>query len=208
MINAMAPAEIESIVVDEEKNSIDVAVNEAQLSQAIGRGGQNVRLASELTGWEINVLTTAQAEEKNEAEAMEFVKEYEEKLDVDEDMAILLVQEGFSSIEEIAYVDESELLNIDGFDEALVEELRGRARDALLTQMIAKEEKLEDKKPTEDMLGLALMNDKLAYVLADKGIRTRDDLADLATDELLDLVNMEAADAAELIMEARQHWFE
>ncbi|VAW44456.1 Transcription termination protein NusA [hydrothermal vent metagenome] len=208
MINAMAPAEIESIVVDEEKNSIDVAVNEAQLSQAIGRGGQNVRLASELTGWEINVLTTTQAEEKNEAEAMEFVKEYEEKLDVDEDMAILLVQEGFSSIEEIAYVDESELLNIDGFDEALVEELRGRARDALLTQMIAKEEKLEDKKPAEDMLGLALMSDKLAYVLADKGIRTRDDLADLATDELLDLVDMEAADASELIMEARQHWFE
>ncbi len=208
MINAMAPAEIESIVVDEEKNSIDVAVNEAQLSQAIGRGGQNVRLASELTGWEINVLTTTQAEEKNEAEAMEFVKEYEEKLDVDEDMAILLVQEGFSSIEEIAYVEESELLNIDGFDEALVEELRGRARDALLTQMIAKEEKLEDKKPAEDMLGLELMNDKLAYVLADKGIRTRDDLADLATDELLDLIDMEADDASELIMEARQHWFE
>lgn len=208
IINAMAPAEIESIVVDEEKNSIDVAVNEAQLSQAIGRGGQNVRLASELTGWEINVLTTDQAEEKNEAEAMEFVKEYEEKLDVDEDMAILLVQEGFSSIEEIAYVDESELLNIDGFDEDLVEELRGRARDALLTQMIAKEEKLEDKKPAEDMLSLDLMNDKLAYVLAEKGVRTRDDLADLATDELLELVDMEEADASELIMEARKHWFE
>lgn len=208
MINAMLPAEIESIVVDEEKNSIDVAVNEAQLSQAIGRGGQNVRLASELTGWEINVLTTAQAEEKNEAEAMEYVKEYEEKLDVDEDMALLLVQEGFSSIEEIAYVDEAELLNIDGFDEALVEELRGRARDALLTQMIAKEEKLEDKKPAEDMLGLDLMNDKLAYILADKGIRTRDDLADLATDELLELIDMDEADASELIMEARKHWFE
>ncbi len=208
MINAMSPAEIESIVVDEEKNTIDVAVAEAQLSQAIGRGGQNVRLASELTGWEINVLTTAQAEEKNEAEAMEFVKEYEEKLDVDEDMAIMLVQEGFSSIEEIAYVDESELLNIDGFDEDLVEELRGRARDALLTQMIANEEKLEDKKPAEDMLGLELMNDKLAYVLADKGIRTRDDLADLATDELLELVDMEEAAASDLIMEARKHWFE
>jgi N utilization substance protein A len=208
MINAMSPAEIESIVVDEEKRSIDVAVNEAQLAQAIGRGGQNVRLASELTGWEINVLTTAQAEEKNEAEAMEFVKEYEEKLDVDEDMAILLVQEGFSSIEEIAYVDESELLNIEGFDEALVEELRGRARDALLTQMIAKEENLENKKPTEDLLGLSLMNDKLAYILADQGIRTRDDLADLATDELLELVDMDEADASDLIMEARKHWFE
>ena len=208
MINAMSPAEIESIVVDEEKGSIDVAVNEAQLSQAIGRGGQNVRLASELTNWEINVLTTEQAEEKNEAEAMEFVREYEEKLDIDEDMATLLVQEGFSSIEEIAYVDESELLNIEGFDEDLVEELRGRARDALLTQMIANEEKLEDKKPADDMLGLELMNDKLAYKLADKGIRTRDDLADLATDELLELVDMEEADASELIMEARKHWFE
>jgi N utilization substance protein A len=208
MINAMSPAEIESIVVDEEKGSIDVAVNEAQLSQAIGRGGQNVRLASELTNWEINVLTTEQAEEKNEAEAMEFVREYQEKLDVDEDMAILLVQEGFSSIEEIAYVDEAELLNIDGFDEDLVEELRGRARDALLTQMIANEEQLENKKPAEDLLGLDLMNDKLAYILADQGIRTRDDLADLATDELLELVDMEEADASDLIMEARKHWFE
>ncbi|WP_223788060.1 transcription termination factor NusA [Marinicella meishanensis] len=208
IINAMSPAEIESIVVDEEKNTIDVAVAESQLSQAIGRGGQNVRLASELTGWEINVLTTAQAEEKNEAEAMEFVKEYEEKLDVDEDMAILLVQEGFSSIEEIAYVDESELLNIEGFDEELVEELRGRARDALLTQMIANEEKLEDKKPADDMLGLELMNDKLAYTLAEQGIRTRDDLADLATDELVDLVEMDEEDASALIMEARKHWFE
>jgi N utilization substance protein A len=208
IINAMSPAEIESIVVDEEKGSIDVAVNESQLSQAIGRGGQNVRLASELTQWEINVLTTEQAEEKNEAEAMEFVREYEEKLDVDEDMAILLVQEGFSSIEEIAYVDESELLSIDGFDEELVEELRGRARDALLTQMIANEEKLEDKKPADDMLGLELMNDKLAYMLADKGIRTRDDLADLATDELIELVEMDEKDASELIMEARKHWFD
>ncbi len=208
IINAMSPAEIESIVVDEEKGAIDVAVNEAQLSQAIGRGGQNVRLASELTNWEINVLTTEQAEEKNEAEAMEFVREYQDKLDVDEDMAILLVQEGFSSIEEIAYVDESELLNIDGFDEDLVEELRGRARDALLTQMIANEEKLEDKKPAEDLLGLDLMNDKLAYMLADNGIRTRDDLADLATDELLELVDMEEADASDLIMEARKHWFD
>lgn len=208
IINAMSPAEIESIVVDEEKGSIDVAVNEAQLSQAIGRGGQNVRLASELTQWEINVLTTEQAEEKNEAEAMEFVREYQDKLDVDEDMAILLVQEGFSSIEEIAYVDESELLNIDGFDEDLVEELRGRARDALLTQMIANEEQLENKKPADDLLGLELMNDKLAYILADKGIRTRDDLADLATDELLELVDMDEADASDLIMEARKHWFD
>jgi N utilization substance protein A len=120
----------------------------------------------------------------------------------------MLVQEGFSSIEEIAYVDESELLNIEGFDEELVEELRGRARDALLTQMIANEEKLEDKKPADDMLGLELMNDKLAYTLAEQGIRTRDDLADLATDELVDLVEMDEEDASALIMEARKHWFE
>jgi N utilization substance protein A len=208
IINAMAPAEIDSIVVDEEKNTIDVAVEESQLSQAIGRGGQNVRLASELTGWEINVLTTGEAEEKNEAEAMAYVKEFEEKLDVDEDMAILLVQEGFTSVEEIAYVDRSELLNIDGFEEDLVDELRGRARDALLTQLIAREEKLEDNKPADDLLGLALMDDKLAYDLADKGIRTRDNLADLATDELMAITELEEEAASKLIMEAREHWFE
>jgi len=208
IINAMSPAEIESIVVDEEKNTIDVAVDESQLSQAIGRGGQNVRLASELTGWEINVLTTSEAEEKNEAEAMSYVKEFEEKLDVDEDMGILLVQEGFTSVEEIAYVDRSELLNIDGFEEDLVDELRGRARDALLTQLIAREEKLEDNKPADDLLGLALMDDKLAYDLADKGIRTRDDLADLATDELMAITELEEDAASKLIMEAREHWFE
>lgn len=208
IINAMAPAEIESIVVDEEKNTIDVAVDESQLSQAIGRGGQNVRLASELTGWEINVLTTGEAEEKNEAEAMAYVKEFEDKLDVDEDMAILLVQEGFTSVEEIAYVDRSELLNIDGFEEDLVDELRGRARDALLTQLIAREEQLEDNKPADDLLGLALMDDKLAYDLADKGIRTRDDLADLATDELMALTQLEEDAASKLIMQAREHWFE
>ena len=147
MINAMSPAEIESIVVDEEKNTIDVAVAESQLSQAIGRGGQNVRLASELTGWEINVLTTAQAEEKNEAEAMEFVKEYEEKLDVDEGpWPSCWYKKGFHRLKKSLMWMSPELLNIEGFDEELVEELRGRARDALLTQMIANEEKLEDKK--------------------------------------------------------------
>lgn len=208
IINAMAPAEIESIVVDEEKNTIDVAVDESQLSQAIGRGGQNVRLASELTGWEINVLTTGEAEEKNEAEAMSYVKEFEDKLDVDEDMGILLVQEGFTSVEEIAYVDRSELLNIDGFEDDLVDELRGRARDALLTQLIAREEQLEDNKPADDLLGLSLMNDKLGYDLADKGIRTRDDLADLATDELMAISELDEDAASKLIMEAREHWFE
>ncbi len=208
IINAMAPAEIESIVVDEEKNTIDVAVDESQLSQAIGRGGQNVRLASELTGWEINVLTTGEAEEKNEAEAMAYVKEFEDKLDVDEDLAVMLVQEGFTSIEEIAYVDRGEFLNIDGFDDDLVDELRGRARDALLTQLIAKEEQLEDNKPARDLLELSLMDDNLAYRLADKGIRTRDDLADLATDELMALIDMDEEAASQLIMQAREHWFE
>ncbi|WP_395377529.1 transcription termination factor NusA [Marinicella sp. W31] len=208
IINAMAPAEIESIVVDEEKNTIDVAVQESQLSQAIGRGGQNVRLASELTQWEINVLTKEQAEEKSEAELLEYVKEYEEKLDVDEDLATILVQEGFSSIEEIAYVEKSELLSIDAFDEDLVDELRQRARDALLTQMIANEEKLESKKPDADLLDLELMNDRLAFMLADKGIRTRDDLAELATDELMEISELNEEEAAALIMQAREHWFE
>ena len=208
IINAMAPAEIESIVVDEEKNTIDVAVQESQLSQAIGRGGQNVRLASELTQWEINVLTKEQAEEKSEAELLEYVKEYEEKLDVDEDLATILVQEGFSSIEEIAYVEKSELLSIEAFDEDLVDELRQRARDALLTQMIANEEKLENKKPDADLLDLELMNDRLAFMLADKGIRTRDDLAELATDELMEISELNEEEAAALIMQAREHWFE
>ncbi len=208
IINAMAPAEIESIVVDEEKNAIDVAVQESQLSQAIGRGGQNVRLASELTGWEINVLTLEQAEEKNEAEALEYVKEYVDKLDVDEDLAILLVQEGFTSIDEVAYVDVAELLSIEGFDEELVDELRQRARDALLTQMIANEEQLEEKKPHDDLLSLERMSDKLAYALADQGIQSRDDLAELATDELTQMTDLSDEEAAELIMEARAHWFE
>ena len=141
-INAMAPAEIESIVVDEDRHSIDVAVAEDKLSQAIGRGGQNVRLASELTGWNINVMTAEEASEKNQEEAMKFVEIFMEKLDIDEDMSVLLVQEGFSSVEEIAYVDESELLTVEGFDEDIVAELRQRARDSLLTQLILAEEKI------------------------------------------------------------------
>lgn len=208
VINAMAPAEIESIVVDEERQSIDVAVAEDKLSQAIGRGGQNVRLASELTGWNINVMTSAQANEKSNEEAMEFVNRFMEKLDIDEDMSILLVQEGFTSIDEIAYVEEAELLSVDGFDEDVVAELRQRARDALLTQLISNEEKLEESKPADDLLNLDLMNDKLAYSLAAKEIVTRDDLADLATDELMEITDLTEAQASELIMEARKHWFE
>ena len=207
-INAMAPAEIESIVVDEERHSIDVAVADDKLSQAIGRGGQNVRLASELTGWNINVMTAKEASEKNQSEAMAFVEIFLEALDIDEDMSVLLVQEGFSSVDEIAYVDESELLSVEGFDEDIVAELRQRARDALLTQLILKEEKLEESKPAEDLLQLDGMDDKLAYILATKEIITRDDLADLATDELMEITDLTEAQAAELIMEARKHWFE
>lgn len=208
VINAMAPAEIESIIVDEERNCIDVAVADDKLSQAIGRGGQNVRLASELTGWKINVMTAQEANEKNQSEAMEFVEKFMDKLDIDEDMSVLLVQEGFTSIDEIAYVEESELLSVEGFDEDIVAELRQRARDALLTQLISNEEKLEESKPADDLLKLTGMNDKLAYLLASKEIVTRDDLADLATDELMEITDITEANASELIMEARKHWFE
>ncbi len=208
VINAMAPAEIESIVVDEERHSIDVAVAEDKLSQAIGRGGQNVRLASELTGWNINVMTAEEASEKGQEEAMKFVEDFMKKLDIDEDMSVLLVQEGFSSIEEIAYVEESELLSVEGFDEDIVAELRQRARDALLTQLISNEEKLEGSKPADDLLKLEGMNDKLAYAIAAKSIITRDDLADLATDELMEISDLTQEQAGELIMEARRFWFE
>jgi N utilization substance protein A len=208
VINAMAPAEIESIVVDEDKHSIDVAVAEDKLSQAIGRGGQNVRLASELTGWNINVMTTEEASEKNQSEAMKHVETFMEKLDIDEDMSVLLVQEGFSSVDEIAYVDESELLSVEGFDEDVVTELRQRARDSLLTQLILNEEKLEELNPSENLLKLKGMNDKLAYSLATKEIITRDDLADLATDELMEITDLSEAQASQLIMEARKYWFE
>ncbi|MFK8011198.1 MAG: transcription termination factor NusA [Marinicellaceae bacterium] len=208
VINAMAPAEIESIIVDEERNCIDVAVADDKLSQAIGRGGQNVRLASELTGWKINVMTAQEANEKNQSEAMEFVEKFMDKLDIDEDMSVLLVQEGFTSIDEIAYVEESELLSVEGFDEDIVAELRQRARDALLTQLISNEEKLEESKPADDLLKLTGMNDKLAYLLASKEIVTRDDLADLATDELMEITDITEANASDLIMEARKHWFE
>ncbi|HOP21898.1 MAG TPA: transcription termination factor NusA [Gammaproteobacteria bacterium] len=208
VINAMAPAEIESIVVDEDRNSIDVAVAEDKLSQAIGRGGQNVRLASELTGWNINVMTSEQADEKNQSEAMEFVEKFMDQLDIDEDMAVILVQEGFSSIDEIAYVDKSELLAVEGFDEDVVSELRQRARDALLTQLISKEEKLEETKPADDLLNLEGMDSKLAYTLASKQITTRDDLADLSTDELMEISELSEEQASQLIVEARKHWFE
>ena len=208
VINAMAPAEVHSIVVDEEKQSMDIAVEEENLSQAIGRGGQNVRLASELTGWKLNVMTIDDAEAKSDSEANELREIFTTGLDVDDDLAGILVQEGFSSIEEIAYVPEAELLAIAEFDEDIVEELRRRARDALLVQMIAKEEELDENKPEQDLLDLDGMNETLAYALAEQGIRSREDLADCATDDLENIPDLDAEQAGALIMSARAHWFD
>ena len=208
VINAMSPAEVVSIVVDEEAHSMDVAVDEEKLSQAIGRGGQNVRLASELSGWELNVMTAGEAEEKSESEARSLIDAFKTQLDVDEEVAVILVQEGFSSVEEIAYVPTSELLAIEEFDEDMVEELRNRARDVLITQAIVKEEKLDQAEPADDLLELDGMERGIAYALASRGIRTREDLADLATDDLEDIEGLDAESAGKLIMAARAHWFE
>ncbi len=207
VINAMSPAEVESIVVDEDAHSMDIAVAEDKLSQAIGRGGQNVRLASELTGWELNVMTAAQAEERSEAEMKSLQQMFHEQLDVDEEVAVILVQEGFSSIEEVAYVPASEMLGIEEFDEEIVEELRTRARDALLTRAIATEEKISEGQPAEDLLTMDGMDPELAGELALRGIRTMEDLAEQAVDELMELDGMTQERAAELIMTARAPWF-
>ena len=207
VINAMSPAEVSSIVVDEDANTMDIAVSEEQLSQAIGRAGQNVRLASQLTGWELNVMDEAQAEEKSEAEMQELVNLFKEQLDVDEEVAAILVQEGFSSIEEIVYVPQSELLAIEEFEEDMVEELRGRARDVLLTQAIIKEEKLGDAEPAQDLLEMEGMDRELAYELAGREIITMEDLAEQAIDDLMEIVGMDEERAGALIMTARAPWF-
>jgi len=207
VINAMSPAEVESIIVDEEKGSMDLAVGEEQLSQAIGRAGQNVRLASQLTQWELNVMTEAQAEEKNEAEVQKLQQLFMEQLDVDEEIAIIFVQEGFASIEEIAYVPTKELLAIEEFDEDIVQELRDRARDVLLTRAIASEETLDATPPAEDLLALEGMEEALAFRLASKGIVTQEDLAEQAVDELLEVEGIDETLASKLIMAARAPWF-
>ena len=207
VINAMSPAEVASIVVDEETHTMDIAVSEEQLSQAIGRGGQNIRLASQLTGWTLNVMDEVQAEEKSEAEAHELQKLFTEQLDVDEEIAAILVQEGFSSIEEVVYVPNSELLAIEEFDEDIVEELRGRARDVLLTQAIMKEEKIGDAEPAEDLLTMEGMDRDLAYELAGRGVVCMEDLAEQAVDELMEIDGMERERAGVLIMTARAPWF-
>ncbi|NIN34512.1 MAG: transcription termination/antitermination protein NusA [Gammaproteobacteria bacterium] len=208
VINAMAPAEVASILVDEETHSMDVAVDEENLSQAIGRGGQNVRLASELTGWELNVMSTEQADEKNEAESLAVQQLFMEQLDVDEEIATILVQEGFTSIEEVAYVPESEMLKIEEFDAELVTELRERARDLMITKAIVSEEKLVDAKPADDLLNMDGMDEALAYELARNGVVTMEDLAEQSVDELMEIEGLDQERAGKLIMTARIPWFE
>ena len=207
VINAMAPAEVESIVVDEDSRSMDVAVAADNLAQAIGRSGQNVRLASDLTGWTINVMSLEDASEKHEKESGAVIAEFMESLDVDEDIAEVLVDEGFTSLEEVAYVPLEELAGIEGFDEDIAEELRARAKDALLTQAIASEEQLGDVEPAEDLLTMDGMERHLAFVLASKGIITMEDLAEQAVEDLMDIEGLEEKQAGELIMTARAPWF-
>ena len=208
VVNAMSPAEVLSIVVDEDSHSMDIAVEEDKLSQAIGRGGQNIRLASELSGWELNVMTETDAEQKSEQETKQLLELFTEQLDVDEEVALILVQEGFSTIEEVAYVPTAELLEIEEFDEDIVNELRNRARDILLTQAIVQEEKIDEAEPAEDLLSLEGMDKSLAFKLASEGVVTREDLAELAVDDLLEIKEMDHDKAAALIMKARAHWFE
>jgi N utilization substance protein A len=208
VINAMAPAEVVSIMVDEDAHSMDVAVAEENLSQAIGRGGQNVKLASELTGWELNIMSVEQAEQKTEAESTSLQKLFMEQLDVDAEVANILVQEGFSSIEEVAYVPENEMLEIEEFDADLVTEIRGRARDVMLTRAIASEERFADAEPAEDLRTMEGMDEALAYELAGRGVVTMEDLAEQAVDDLLEIEGMDRERAASLIMTARKPWFE
>ena len=208
VINAMSPAEVVSIVVDEDSQAMDVAVNEEQLSQAIGRGGQNVRLASQLSGWELNVMTEIQAQEKSEVETDRSLKLFMDKLAVDEEVAMILMQEGFSDIDEVAYVPEAEMLNIEEFDGDMVRELQSRARDALLASEIASEEGISDAPPAEDLLTLEGMDDELAAALAHRGVITREDLADQSIGDVLDIADIGEERAGTLIMKAREMWFE
>ncbi len=207
VINAMAPAEVESIVVDEDTHTMDVAVSEDNLAQAIGRGGQNVRLASELTEWTINVMSTDEMAAKHQQESGQVITMFMTSLDVDEDVANVLVEEGFTTLEEVAYVPLEELMNIEGFDRDIAEELRARAKDALLTQAIATEEKLGSSEPAADLLNMEGMDRHLAYVLASRGIVTMEDLAEQAVEDLLEVPDLDETRAAQLIMTARAPWF-
>jgi N utilization substance protein A len=205
VIGALAPAEVSSIMVDEEKHAMDVVVSEDNLAIAIGRGGQNVRLASELTGWTINLMTVEESQQKSEQEHDVIRQLFVEKLDVDQEVADILIEEGFSTLEEVAYVPLTEMLEIEAFDEATVNELRDRARNVLLTEAIVDEEQLEHV--ADDMLELEGMDKSLAAKLARQNVLTRDDLADLATDELMELTGIEEERAKALITSARAHWF-
>ena len=206
VIGALAPAAVQSIVVDEEKHSMDVVVDENELAVAIGRSGQNVRLASELTGWQINIMTTDESDQKQNEERDTLRALFMARLDVDEEVADILIDEGFTSLEEIAYVPLNEMLEIEAFDEDTVHELRNRARDALLTMAIANEEKVENA--ALDLKSLDGITPELLSKLAEHGVQTRDDLAELAVDELVDLTGMEEDAAKALIMKAREHWFQ
>jgi N utilization substance protein A len=206
VVNALAPAEVQSIVVDEDRHSMDVVVDEENLAIAIGRSGQNVRLASEMTGWEINLMSVEESQQKQEAEHARLRALFMEKLDVDEEIADILIGEGFTSLEEVAYVPMAEMMEIEAFDEDTVNELRSRARNALLTEAIVREESVENVE--EALLGLEGMDTEVASALAAKGITTRDALADLAVDELVELTGIAEQRAQDLIMKARAHWFE
>ncbi len=208
VINAMAPADVASIIVDEDTHSMDIAVEADNLAQAIGRSGQNVRLASQLTGWELNVMTVEDLQKKHEAESTEAIESFMKHLDIEQDFAELLVEEGFSSLEEVAYVPMSELLEIDGLDEDLVEELRSRAKDALTTLALAQEESFEGLHPADDLLGLEGLEREMAFKLAAKGVTTLEDLADQGIDDLEGIEDLTEERAGELIMAARNIcWF-
>ena len=203
----MSPANVISIIVDEESNSMDIAVEEAKLSQAIGRGGQNIRLASDLTQWKLNVMSEAEAQEIDEHEMQKIIDLFTNKLSVDEDVASLLAQDGFSNIEDIAYVPIDELQQIEGFDEKLVAELRERAQDQLLIQAISKEEDLDIHGPSEDLLELPLITPELAFSLARVGINTKNKLAEQSVDDLQEIDELDEDLAAKVILQAREDWF-
>ena len=206
VIGALAPANVQSIVVDEEKHAMDVVVDEVNLAVAIGRGGQNVRLASDLTGWKINIMDAAESAEKQASEQQEMRALFMSKLDVDEEIADILIEEGFTSLEEVAYVPLQEMLEIEAFDEDTVNELRARAKDALLTMAIAQEESVQDS--ALDLRDLEGMTPELLAKLATGNVHTRDELADLATDELVEIAGLDEEAATALIMKAREHWFD
>lgn len=205
VINAMSPAEIESIVMDEDSHSMDIAVSKEQLAVAIGRNGQNVRLASELSGWELNVMSSQEAQEKSQREGEKLQNEFMQQLDIDEDMAATLIEAGFTNLDEIAYVPTAELLAIDGFEQEIVDTLRERAKNSLLSKAIAQDVAAEQ--PADDLLQLEGMDDELARRLASDGVKTQEDLAELAVDDLLDYEGMNSERAAQLIMKAREPWF-